>query len=133
MSRKILLIGIDPGAKGGYAFRGANETLETGNLPETEGDILEMIRSLAVAAGVNKFEKIAYLEDLVKFTGTPMASSAMATYASSWGFLKGVLSAHGFQIVMTRPQKWQTYLGLARQRRYGRTRSKQKHNSFSRA
>lgn len=101
------LLGVDPGANGGY-MANTVDGLVTGPLPDTEGDILELIEGLACHPG----DRIVYLENLVKFTGAPMPSSAMATYASSWGFLKGVLMANRFQLVLVTPQQWQKELGL---------------------
>jgi hypothetical protein len=109
MHTKHTILGVDPGAKGGYMARIGDEEIETGKLPDTEGDILELVESLALRS---KGQRIAYLENLVKFTGSPMPASAMATYASSWGFLKGVLMANKFQLVLVTPQAWQKALGL---------------------
>jgi hypothetical protein len=103
----MTLLAIDPGANGGYMAK-ANDEITTGKLPDTEGDILEIIEELACHPG----ERIAYLENLVKYTGSPMPSSAMAIYASSWGFLKGALMANKFQLVLVTPQAWQKALGL---------------------
>jgi hypothetical protein len=97
------LLAIDPGAKGGYAVR-IGEITRSGNLPATEGDIIELFRSFAPDE--------CYLEDLVKYTGVNMPSSAMATYASNWGFLKGVLQTLGCRVVLVRPQEWQKSLSL---------------------
>lgn len=102
------LLAIDPGANGGFMWSRGDEC-ETGPLPDTEGDILDLVRQVAEAS---KGKRIAYLENLVKFTGSPMPSSAMATYASSWGFLKGVLMANGFRVILVTPQAWQKALGL---------------------
>jgi hypothetical protein len=103
------LVAIDPGANGGYMAQVNGEPIRTGGLPDTEGDILELIESLSSPQGNRK---VAYLEGLVKYTGSPMPSSAMATYASSWGILKGFLMAHKFQLILVAPQKWQKELSL---------------------
>lgn len=55
---------------------------------------------------------VAYLEDLVKYTGRNMPSSSMATYASNWGIIKGILTALRYRIVLVPPKKWQAALGL---------------------
>ena len=41
-----------------------------------------------------------------------MPSSSMAVYAGNWGFLKGVLTAFGYRIVLVQPKVWQAALGL---------------------
>ena len=103
------LIGIDPGANGGFMARVGDAEVFTGSLPETEGDLLSLLEMLAATPSSRR---VAYLEALVKFTGSPMPSSAMAVYASNWGFLKGVLMAHKFQLVLVTPQAWQKALGM---------------------
>jgi hypothetical protein len=100
------LLAIDPGAKGGFAFRN-DKGVVSEKLPETEGDILLLIEMFSVAG-----PGVCYLEQLVKYAGTRMPGSAMATYASSWGFLKGVAMARGWRLVLVTPQKWQKTLGL---------------------
>jgi hypothetical protein len=118
------LVAIDPGANGGYMVRLAWKQGEilTGSLPDTEGDTLELIRSWSSYGK----RHVAYLENLVKFTGSPMPSSAMATYASSWGILKGFLMAHKFQLVLVSPQKWQKELGLGTSKGMSKTDWKNK-------
>ena len=82
----------------------------TGSLPDTEGDLLSLLEMMAATSPVT--ERVCYLENLVKFTGSPMPSSAMASYASNWGVLKGMLMALKFQLVLVSPQTWQKALGL---------------------
>jgi hypothetical protein len=102
----MTILSIDPGANGGFAFRNEKGVVSE-KLPETEGDINLMVEMFSVAgAGV------CYIEDLVRYAGTNMPSSAMAVYASNWGFLKGILMAHGWRIILVKPQKWQKALSL---------------------
>ena len=81
----------------------------TGPLPETEGDLLSLLEMLAHA---QSDKRVCYLENLVKFTGSPMPSSSMASYASNWGVLKGMLMALKYQLILVTPQTWQKTLGL---------------------
>ena len=101
----MITLAIDPGAKGGYAARVGDETI-TGSMPDTEGGILELLRKFSTGGHV------CFLEDLVKFTGTPMPSSSMAVYAGNWGFLKGALMALGYRVHLVKPQAWQKTLNL---------------------
>jgi hypothetical protein len=71
-------------------------------------------------------ERICYLENLVKFTGSPMPSSAMASYASNWGVLKGMLMALKFQLVLVTPQAWQKALGMGSSKGTSKTEWKNK-------
>jgi len=98
-----VLLAIDPGAKGGYAATDG-VSFHTGALPQTEGDIIGLLKSLAPTE--------LFLEDLVKYTGVKMPSSAMAVYASNWGFIKGVAQTMGCRLVLVKPQQWIKSLGL---------------------
>lgn len=120
---KTLLLGIDPGSNGGFMARMSNGETITGSLPDTEGDLLGLLEMLAMSEAD---EKVCYLENLVKFTGSPMPSSAMASYASNWGVLKGMLMALKFQLVLVTPQSWQKALGLGNSRGIGKTEWKNK-------
>jgi hypothetical protein len=100
-----------------------NGTMLTGSLPDTEGDLLLLLEMVAQA---NADERICYLENLVKFTGSPMPSSAMASYASNWGVLKGMLMALKFQLVLVSPQTWQKALGLGTSKGTSKTEWKNK-------
>jgi hypothetical protein len=102
----MTLLAIDPGANGGFAFRNEKGVVSD-KLPPTEGDILLLVEMFSVAG-----PGVCYLEDLVKYAGTNMPGSAMAVYAASWGYLKGVLMAKGWRVILVKPQKWQKALGL---------------------
>lgn len=90
-------------------------------MPKTDREITELL-----ADNGHTGENVAYLEDLVKYAGTNMPSSAMAVYASSWGFLKGVLTAYKYRIVLVPPKKWQAALGLGRATGLSKTQWKNK-------
>jgi hypothetical protein len=111
------LLAIDPGANGGWALSSENGPA-CGNLPQSDGDTLELLRSLDPGE--------CFLEDLVKYTGVNMPSSAMATYAGNWGFLRGALMALGWRVVLVRPQEWQKALGLGTSRGVNKTEWKNK-------
>jgi hypothetical protein len=113
----MIIIAIDPGAQGGYAVKN-REAIFTAALPDTEGDIISLVNSYK--------PDVAYLEDIVKYAGTNMPSSAMATYASNWGFLKGALQMAGCRVVLVRPQEWIKFLGLGSSKGVGKTAWKNK-------
>jgi|LakMenE18May11ns_1017448.scaffolds.fasta_scaffold9423576_1 hypothetical protein len=118
-----ILLGVDPGTNGGFMARFPSGTFLTGPLPDTEGDLLALLEMVAMS---DSNEKICYLENLVKFTGSPMPSSAMASYASNWGVLKGMLMALKFQLVLVTPQTWQKALGLGSSKGLSKTEWKNK-------
>ena len=117
------LLGIDPGSNGGFMARLGTGQILTGPLPDTEGDLLLLLEMLSISESE---ERICYLENLVKFTGNPMPSSAMASYASNWGVLKGMLMALKFQLVLVTPQAWQKALGMGSSKGTSKTEWKNK-------
>ncbi len=112
------MICIDPGASGGIVQDIVGVPLAV-SMPETDGDILTEILD------ANDGES-AYIEDLVKFAGRNMPSSRMAVYAANWGFLKGVLMAKGYRVVIVPPKKWQAALGLGSAKELTKTQWKNK-------
>jgi hypothetical protein len=117
------LLGVDPGSNGGFMARLETGVILTGPLPDTEGDLLLLLEMLSKSQAE---ERICYLENLVKFTGNPMPSSAMASYASNWGVLKGMLMALKFQLVLVTPQTWQKALGMGSSKGASKTEWKNK-------
>jgi hypothetical protein len=104
------MIAIDPGASGGIAYyqdRGLEGKVAGAfKMPDTDREIVDVLKPDAA------IERVAYLEDLVKFAGRNMPSSRMATYADNWGFIRGVLTTLNYRIVIVPPKKWQKALGL---------------------
>jgi hypothetical protein len=104
------MIAIDPGAKGGIVTTRSlgqqGESVTAISMPKTDRDVFLALQPQA------SDERVAYLEELIKFAGRNMPSSSMAVYAANWGFIKGVLTALKFRIVLVHPKKWQAALGL---------------------
>ncbi len=126
------MLAIDPGQQGGMAvaepyhikdfLHGDTSSVNAIKMPITDRDIFSFLESsLHAPNGID-----AYIEVLVKYTGRNMPSSAMAVYASNWGFIKGVLTALHFRIVLVRPQQWQKALGLGNSKGMTRTEWKNK-------
>jgi hypothetical protein len=90
-------------------------------MPPTEGEILRKLK-LAKASE----SETAYLEDIVFFAGPKLPGARIGKYAANWGFLKGALMALGFRVILVRPQKWQTLLGLGTSRGMTKTEFKNK-------
>jgi hypothetical protein len=115
------IICIDPGKNGGVAiYDAALNKVVAHKIPPTDRELVTLIE------GSMGDETEAYLEDLVKFTGSPMPSSAMAAYASSWGFIRGLLVALKIKVTMPTPQKWQKALGLGTSKGISKTEWKNK-------
>lgn len=105
-----VLLGIDPGASGGIAaWYGPTGDIEP--MPQTEGDILNLLLAHSALGDGNGFPKVAYIESLVKHMGAGIPASTMAVYASNHGFLVGALMALGWRVEIVTPQVWQKALG----------------------
>jgi hypothetical protein len=104
-----MIVAIDPGAKGGIAvydpdMGGAQVTVWP--IPETTGQILDLLRKFAPGPG------IAVLEEVSGFIGKRQPGSAMFKFGKGYGFLLGVLMALNYRVEQVRPQKWQKELGI---------------------
>ncbi len=120
------MIAIDPGVSGGIAIQKStvgNCTVEAYSMPKTEREIFDLIEN-SQSADIDG--ATAYLEALVKYTGRNMPSSAMASYAGNYGFLKGVLTALRWKIVLVPPKEWQKKLGLGKAKGLTKTEWKNK-------
>ena len=120
------MIAIDPGQSGGIAIQRTTVgvgTVEAVTMPKTEREIYEVIEG---AQSTDVEGATAYLETLVKFAGRNMPSSAMAVYASNYGFIKGVLTALKWRIVLVPPKEWQRKLNLGKAKGLTKTEWKNK-------
>lgn len=108
-------IAIDPGQAGGFAWT-INGEVHCQRMPDTEGDVLDLLRSLR-AQGIDRI----VIEDQVGVMGPGMkvAASAMFTFGRGFGFLLGAAAALGFRLEAVRPAKWQKSLSLGTKRDAG--------------
>jgi crossover junction endodeoxyribonuclease RuvC len=96
------ILGVDPGASGGFACWRDNKSFTACGIPATEGDQIQLIREL-IAPG----ETIAFVEQVGGFIGKGQPGSAMFSFGRNFGFILGVMQALGVRIELVRPQKWQ--------------------------
>lgn len=100
-------IAIDPGASGGISWFDHDGNPHCQSMPETEADILTLIGSLT------SYWRTAYVEEVGGYVGgSGQPGSAMFKFGRNFGFLLGCLMSRGFRIVLVKPQKWQSALGL---------------------
>jgi Holliday junction resolvasome RuvABC endonuclease subunit len=91
-------MGIDPGQSGGIAIYLNNE-LSVCRMPPTEKDISQVFADLAASID------FAYIEAVHSMPKQGVASSFK--FGRSYGFLRGMLIAHGIPFEEVSPQKWQ--------------------------
>lgn len=101
-----LFVAIDPGASGGVAWRTATGGVQTSKMPDTEGDVLQLLK------GFNPTEHTVYMEEVGGYVGKAQPGSAMFSFGRNAGFLIGAVMALGLRLEMVRPQVWQKRLGL---------------------
>ncbi len=111
-------LAIDPGANGGFAWRDSDNIVHTQPMPDTEGDVLNLLRTLR-AQGVDSIT----IEDQVGCVGPGMkvAATAMFTFGRGFGFILGASQALGFKIHAVRPMKWQKSHSLGTKKDAGGT------------
>src|SRR4029077_20610175 len=81
-------------------------------LVEGPQDRFEQLKGYVIAADRLETPRVAVLEDVGGFTGTPQPGSRMFTFGRGYGQLEGFLIALGYQILRVRPQVWQKALSL---------------------
>lgn len=101
------ILAIDPGASGGLAWSTSETGWHSHAMPDTDGDILDLLRSIK-ASGVER----CVLEQVGGFTGVGMPGSAMFNFGDGCGFIRGCLMALRFRVELVTPQKWQKRLSL---------------------
>lgn len=111
------IVAIDPGKNGGIAWK-CGDLSGCEPMPETEGDVVAVIRRIIGhtfkhgQATIPASHTVFYLEDLVKHMGAGIPGSAMAVYASNWGFIKGCVQYSGAPLHLVNPSTWARSLGL---------------------
>lgn len=100
-------LGIDPGLKGGIAFRSESEGIHLQPMPVNDDgvDIKELARLLREFA---PDIRVAYLEHV---TAAPMkgrlqGTQSMFNFGCGFGIVRGVLGTLKIETVLVRPQTW---------------------------
>lgn len=112
-----VVIAIDPGKSGGVAVAGFG-AVACHAMPETEGDVLDLIRGIKSGADIEcvphgpAVETICVLEEVSGFAGKAQPGSAMFRFGENFGFIKGVVQTLGIKLELVRPQVWQKAFGL---------------------
>lgn len=111
-----VIVAIDPGLSGGIAWRDQDGEAGAVPMPDTEGDIADVLRTLKVrAAG----KPVAVIEDVPWVVGTRVNPAATAKLHRNVGYLHGVLHTLGFPIIRVLPRTWQSAFGLGTRRAAG--------------
>ena len=107
------LLCIDPGASGGIAVRFHDGTIKIQKMPETQGDILDVIRDVRDTANLESgSEAVAILELVGGFCGKGQPGSAAFKFGEGFGFWKGAIQMACLRLELVRPQAWQKTFSL---------------------
>lgn len=106
-----MVIAIDPGLSGGIAVSRFGKT-ECWPMPETEGDLLALVKEIRNGAMTEGSGVLCVLEEVSGFAGKAQPGSAMFRFGENFGFIKGVIQALEIRLVLVRPQAWQKGFGL---------------------
>ena len=105
------IVAIDPGKKGGFAVCAFGKTY-CHPMPESKGDVVELIRNFKTAASLDGAEHVAVLEKVGGYVGKGQPGSAMFTFGEGFGFLQGCIQSLAVPLVLVTPQVWQKSYGL---------------------
>lgn len=98
-------LAIDPGASGGYALLKENGEFEAHPLPSLTYAELQ-------AATFGDYTVV--IEDVPKFVGRMIPSSATATLHFGFGYLCGHFEARLMRVIKVPPQTWQKTIGIGK-------------------
>ena len=108
------IIAVDPGASGGIAWSDADGNTHCVPMPETEGDVMNLIREIGI---VDTRAVVELVGGFIK--GNPAPGSTMFNFGRGFGFILGVLAASYIPVELVRPQKWQKHFSLGSSKESG--------------
>lgn len=105
-----LLLAIDPGAAGGYAYRLGTAAVVAAPLPQHDGALLDLFRELQAQADEHEL----YIEDVRSFAGDIMMAASMAKLFGGKRFIDGLAMGLGWRVVDVEPKKWQQHFSFGK-------------------
>ena len=107
-----IIIAIDPGAVGGIVISGP-DFFSCVPMPETETDVVEVIRSAYKLSKTTNSEIVCIIEKVGGFAGGDgQPGSAMFNFGYNFGGIIYTLIAFKIRTELVTPQKWQKGLSL---------------------
>jgi hypothetical protein len=115
-----MIIAIDPGKSGGFAFGTDLSAPEVCNMPDTLGDLAALLRQFPSGG-------VVYLEKVGGYAGGRGApGSAMFNFGKGVGHLEAITYMQGLEMRQVAPQKWQKALSLGNSNGMSKTEWKNK-------
>lgn len=104
----MIYVGVDPGAKGGYAVISTSETGQAVFAYPWDDDFFAM-----EMASLMQFKEHGIVAAVEKVGAMPgQGVSSMFSFGRSYGFIQGVLTAFGIPYQLVPPRKWKAEFGL---------------------
>lgn len=114
-----LLIAIDPGRAGAIAAQYPT-SIATWRMPNTDIDLLNLLRELATQAQREGWVVQAFVEKVGGYVGgAGQPGSAMFTFGRGYGFIIGTIMALEVPLILVTPQQWQGALQLGKAAAHG--------------
>jgi hypothetical protein len=125
---KSYIVAIDPGQSGGIAVLPPGQRPHAYPMPDTEGEILDLLAELRLIADTESYQRIAVMEAQAGFSvpGGGTSAGSMFAFGDGYGFLRGVLRATHWRVELVRPPAWQKALALGHRGTLTRTQWKNK-------
>jgi hypothetical protein len=115
-----MIIAIDPGKSGGFAYGVDLSAPQVCNMPDTLGDLATLLRQFPSGG-------VVYLEKVGGYAGGRGApGSAMFNFGKGVGHLEAITYMQGFEMRQVAPQKWQKALSLGNSNGMSKTEWKNK-------
>ena len=102
------LLAVDPGLSGGIAIQRDREPAIAYAMPDTEGDLVQLLRELVP----NPATTVAVVEQVGGYVGKTQPASGAFKFGRNFGFLLGTLQTLGVRVELVQPAKWQKNLSL---------------------
>ena len=99
-----LHIGIDPGLSGGIAFIPSNGTPWAHKMPETDKDLMDLLRDATSIAQAKALIELVH-------SSPQMGVKSAFTFGEGYGRLQMALTALGIPYERVRPAMWQKAMG----------------------
>jgi hypothetical protein len=106
------ILAIDPGASGGFAWRNIDGKVECCAMPDSEQEVVHLIRRLQQVDLVLIEHVGGYMPG--KFT----PGSGMFNFGCGYGIIKGAMIAFNMEFKVVAPHKWQKDLGMGAKKDY---------------
>lgn len=100
------ILAIDPGLGGGWAFLDHDDQVSCGPMPDTEGSVIDLLKSLCALGGTK-----AFIEEVGNGI-IPGRAKAMIALNMNAAICRTVLACCGVPVIKIKPRDWQAPLGL---------------------